>query len=164
MFNLIKFYESKQSRVEKFHALINSPVNRHLDECDDVETSRCLSNDIQDDLIRWSEHFLHVYKQRGDLRALRAHLILEECGEAFRGMGDLDEVKLLDGLGDLDYVTNGTAAAFGLPLDAAFDEIHRSNMTKRVQNNDPDAARCRQKGDQYVPPDLERVLRECRRG
>lgn len=164
MIDLLRFYESKQSRVEKFHALINSPVNRRLDECYDAETSRCLSDDLQDDLTRWSEHFLHVYKQCGDLRALRAHLILEECGETMRGMGDLDEIKLLDGLGDLDYVVNGTAAAFGLPLDAAFDEIHKSNMTKRRQDDDPDAARCRQKGEGFVPPDLAKVIREHRLG
>ena len=52
----------------------------------------------------------------------------------------------------------------GLPLDKAFAEVHRSNMTKRVQTNDPDKARVRDKGPGYEPPDLARVLEEHRHG
>lgn len=95
-----------------------------------------------------------------DPRLLRAHLMLEELAETIEGLAQRNELKVLDGLADLSYVTHGTAVTFGLPLDAAFDEVHRSNMTKGVRHGD---VRLRTKGEDYQPPDLQRVL-DCHRG
>lgn len=41
-----------------------------------------------------------------------------------------DITKVADGLGDLKYVTDGTAHFFGLPFDEVFSEIQRANMDK----------------------------------
>lgn len=95
-------------------------------------------------------------------RANRAHLMVEELSELMAAMREGDEVKALDALADLLYVVLGTADTFDLPVAAAFAEVHRSNMTKEAQADDPERARCRDKGPRYSPPDLEGVLREHR--
>jgi 8-oxo-dGTP pyrophosphatase MutT (NUDIX family)/predicted HAD superfamily Cof-like phosphohydrolase len=41
-----------------------------------------------------------------------------------------DVVEVADALADLLYVVHGTALVHGIPLDAVFAEVHRSNMTK----------------------------------
>lgn len=93
---------------------------------------------------------------------LRLHLELEELAEKFEAMMNGDEVAALDGAADQLYVQLGTAAIFGWPLEAAFEEVHRSNMTKEKQPSDPSAARVRQKGPNYQPPDIAGVLRDHR--
>lgn len=94
--------------------------------------------------------------EHDDLRFARAHLMCEELGELLTAMSEGDRVGVLDGLADLLYVVIGTAVTFDLPLMAAFAEVHRSNMTKAVTQDDkrwhPDKI-----GD-YSPPDLEGVL------
>jgi len=99
-----------------------------------------------------------------DVRLLRAHLLCEELAEVFQGMYDGNEQEVLDGLADLLYVLLGTAVTFDLPLEEAFLEVHKSNMTKEKQPKDADKARVRDKGPNYVAPDLARVLREYREG
>ena len=96
-----------------------------------------------------------------DPRLMRAHLMLEELAETLEGLGTSDEVKTLDGLADLMYVMNGCAVAFRLPLQKAFEEVHRSNMTKAVRVKGD--IRLRNKGDSYSPPDLKGVLHDSRR-
>lgn len=92
--------------------------------------------------------------QRGPM--LRAHLMLEELGELLVAMGDKDDEAILDGLADLCYVVIGTAIDYKLPLAEAFDEVHRSNMTKfRVEEGD---IRMRDKGPDYSPPDIKGIL------
>lgn len=76
---------------------------------------------------------------------LRLRLITEEYQEVrielVRLLRMLREeaatTEILEGLAaltkemaDLRYVLDGTAVSFGLPLDEAFEEVHRSNMSK----------------------------------
>lgn len=62
--------------------------------------------------------------------------------------GDLyDPVETLDGLADVKAIANGTAVAFGLPMDEADYEVFCSNMTKLDESgkpivNRPDPAKC----------------------
>ena len=65
-------------------------------------------------------------------------------------------VSILDGLCDLTYVVLGTALSLGFDLDAAFAEVHRSNMTKFPTTLREDGKV--QKGPKYEAPDLGRVL------
>ena len=97
-----------------------------------------------------------------DLVRLRARLIREEFHEV---IGELEPLAhttdpvivnrrlraLLKELADLRYVVEGTAVAFGLPMDEAYEIVHASNMTK---TGGPDAGGKILKGDGYVPPDL----------
>jgi predicted HAD superfamily Cof-like phosphohydrolase len=94
---------------------------------------------------------------------LSAHLLAEEVGEALIALGQGNEIEFLDGLADLLYIICGRAAQFNLPLAEAFWEVHRSNMTKEKQPTDPGAARVRQKGPNYSPPDLISLLEEHRK-
>ncbi len=100
---------------------------------------------------------LYLLHPGADSRLLRAELILEEAAEVCQALSQQDEVKLLDGLADLLYVTLGTAVAYDLPLAAAFAEVHRSNMTKgqaaAAHSGD------RGKGEGFSPADLLTVLK-----
>jgi hypothetical protein len=98
-----------------------------------------------------------------DRRILRAHLMMEELGELLEAMANYDEVGTLDALADLTYVVFGSAVTMDLPLYEAFWEVHRSNMTKEKQPDDPNKDRVRSKGPNYAPADLKGVLERCRR-
>lgn len=99
-----------------------------------------------------------------DKRFLRAHLLAEECGECILAMAQGDEIKALDGLTDLLYVLLGTALTFEWPLEEAFGEVHRSNLTKVKQETDASKDRVREKGAAYQPPNLEAVLALAKKG
>lgn len=116
-------------------------------------------NEAGELLISESKRLLQTYDKNHDQRFLRTSLMLEELGESLQGMSVCDEVAVLDGLADLLYGLIGTAIQFDLPIIEAFLEVHRSNMTKRDYAGD---CRIRDKGPDYVPPDLGRVLREYR--
>ncbi len=76
------------------------------------------------------------------LLRLRMRLITEEYKEVMHEMENLlrytyppDDVinsyrRLLKELCDLRYVVEGCAVSLGLPFDAAYEEVHRSNMSK----------------------------------
>jgi predicted HAD superfamily Cof-like phosphohydrolase len=65
-------------------------------------------------------------------------------------------------LADLLYVVYGTAEELGIPLEAVFNEVHRSNMGKvwddgTVHYNEISKVL---KPDTYTPPDIEKILYE----
>lgn len=94
-------------------------------------------------------------------RPQRAGYVLEEAAELALALAEGDEVAILDALADLIYVVAGCGVTYGLPLPEAFDEIHRSNMSKT--RRDSGDVSFRDKGADYVAPDLGRVIREARR-
>jgi hypothetical protein len=91
--------------------------------------------------------------------AMRMHLCVEEPSEMMHAAAEGDEVLMIDAIGDSMYVLLGTGVTFDLPLSEAFDEIHRSNMTKQRQLSDPHGERIRNKGPGYRPPDISGVLK-----
>ena len=79
---------------------------------------------------------------------LRARLIREEFEEVMAELTYLahphtpDETmegfqRLLKELADLRYVTEGCAVTFGLPIESAYREVHRSNMSKLGEDGKP---------------------------
>jgi len=104
-------------------------------------------------------HYAEAYIEENDSRYLRIHLMLEELGEAVASMINGDEVALLDALTDLVFVTIGTAVTFDLPISEAFNEIYDANMTKTPKLG----PRLRDKGEMYIPPDLEKIFKEHRK-
>ena len=84
------------------------------------------------------------------VRSLRWHLFSEEVSELGEADADHDIVKMADAIADIVYVLVGTAVVHGIPFDAVFAEVHRSNMTKV---NTPDEAKL-VKGPGYEPPDI----------
>lgn len=73
---------------------------------------------------------------------------------------DIDLVEVADALGDIKYVTDGAAICFGLPFDAIFKEIHRSNMSKLGEDGKPIYREDGKvmKGPDFSPPDIKKIL------
>lgn len=74
----------------------------------------------------------------------RTQLLNEEFHETQVAMGKYVQDKtranmaeVVDGLLDMLYVIYGTAELMGVDVDAAFAEVHRSNMSKLDENGKP---------------------------
>lgn len=91
---------------------------------------------------------------------LRVELIREELTELQEAIDANDIVEVADALTDLLYVVYGAGLAFGIDLDACFEEVHDSNMSKLM----PDGTVKRRedgkvlKGPNFFQPDLKKVL------
>jgi len=118
--------------------------------------SEFLEKDVAKKLLELATAMEEMMKTCTDPRLARTQLMVEELGEAILGLANCDELETLDGLADLEFVTKGTAIAFGLPLPQAVDEVCASNLTKAPRKKDD--IRLRDKGPNYVPPNLKRVL------
>ena len=88
------------------------------------------------------------------VQELRLALLDEEVRELHEAVEAGDIVKIADGIADIAYVVAGTAVAYGVPFDAVFAEVHRSNMTKI---NTPAEAKL-VKGPHYKPPRIAEIL------
>jgi predicted HAD superfamily Cof-like phosphohydrolase len=106
-----------------------------------------------------------------DLVRLRARLIREEFEEVMAELGKLARatsperrlevhLSLLKELADLRYVVEGAAVSFGLDIDGAFAEVHRSNMTKLGADGKPVYREDGKviKGPNYREADMRRVV------
>ncbi len=91
----------------------------------------------------------------------RVQLIAEELGETVEGFVNGNIIEVLDGLADLQYVTDGTWLTLGLGdvKEAAVAEVHRSNMTKLVDGKPliNEAGRV-VKPDSWDPPRLSQIV------
>ena len=84
----------------------------------------------------------------------RGHL--DKRGHTNKGAARAKKAALTKELSDLLYVVYGTALAFGLPLDPAFNRVHESNMSKLVDGKPlyrEDGKVL--KGPNYQPPVLD---------
>jgi hypothetical protein len=149
--------------VKEFLKKNNLPVDLRLHE-----SLTSVDDDRATNLLDLTSHALMIastrleraYSELKEPRLLRAHLMTEELAEALNALAERDEIELLDGLCDLLYVALGTAAAYDLPVVEGLLEVCRSNLTKAPrQDGDP---RLRNKGADYSPPDLQRVLADHR--
>lgn len=93
---------------------------------------------------------------------LRIELLQEELNELKDAIGNNDLVEILDALGDLQYILDGTILTFGMQniFEQAFNEIHRSNMSKLDENG---KAIFREDGkilksNNYSPPQLSQFI------
>lgn len=68
--------------------------------------------------------------------------------------------RLLKELCDLRYVVEYAAVALGLPIDEAYAEVHRANMSKVGDDGRAilDEGGKVQKGPNYRPPDMDRFV------
>ena len=96
---------------------------------------------------------------------LRINLLAEELEELQEAIADKDPVEVLDALIDLQYVLDGAFLSLGLHnvKTEAFNEVHRSNMSKLDENGKP----IRREGDgkvlkgpNYFKPDLTQFIQE----
>lgn len=111
-------------------------------------------------------------------RILRVRLLLEEVFELaeasgvkvyfadrkvdggdfeLESLGKPNLADMMDALADINYVNLGAGVAFGLDLEAAHDEVQRSNMTKFIDGHRDEGGKWI-KGPSYTPADLKKVL------
>jgi predicted HAD superfamily Cof-like phosphohydrolase len=83
-------------------------------------------------------------------------LINEEFEEFKKAVEEKNIIKIADALGDLIYVINGAATAYGIDLDPILDEIHRSNMTKIGGHIREDGKVL--KPESYEPPNIKEII------
>ena len=94
------------------------------------------------------------------LAKLRVALLQEEVGEFITASEKGDLVAIADALADIAYVVYGTALTYGIDLDSALREVHRSNMSKLGNDGKPlirDDGKVL-KSVRYFPPDIASVL------
>lgn len=95
-----------------------------------------------------------------DIQKLRVELIYEELGELQEAIRNNDMVEVADALTDILYVTYGAGHAFGIDLDACFDEVQKSNMSKLGEDGKPiyrDDGKIL-KGPNFFEPNLEKFM------
>ena len=95
------------------------------------------------------------------INALRVSLIKEELDELIEAMNKKDLVEVADALTDILYVTYGAGHAFGINLDACFEEVQNSNMSKLDKDGKPiynDKGKV-MKGPNYFKPDLSKYIK-----
>lgn len=95
---------------------------------------------------------------------LRINLLAEELEELQDAIKDNDPVEVLDALVDLQYVLDGAFLSFGLHdvKESAFNEVHRSNMSKLGEDGKPirrEGDGKVMKGPNYFKPDLTQFVK-----
>ena len=95
------------------------------------------------------------------INALRISLIEEELNELKEAIKNSDLKETIDALTDILYVTYGAGHAFGVNLDACFDEVQASNMSKLGEDGKPiyNEQGKVMKGPKYFKPDLSKFLK-----
>jgi len=148
------------NKVLTFHKKLDVSHVQRLGSVQRTEANDLLLKLCGMQVATQGEALEEMLKKNGarDRRVLRAHLLCEELGELIFAMARGDELATLDALADLLYVLLGAALTMDLPLVAAFNEVHDSNMTKEKQADDQLKDRVRAKGPNYRPPNLARLL------
>ncbi|MFD1602537.1 hypothetical protein ACFSJW_19800 [Flavobacterium artemisiae] len=108
----------------------------------------------------------HSQMPTADLSAekklLRYNLMKEENEEYYEAVQNNDIVEIADALGDMMYILCGTIIEHGLQdkIEAVFDEIQRSNMSKLGEDGQPIYREDGKvmKGPNYFKPDFSKLL------
>ncbi len=99
-----------------------------------------------------------------ELATLRYNLMVEENMEYLEAAKNKDLVEVADALGDMLYIIFGTILEHGLQekMEAVFDEIQKSNMSKMGKNGKPIYREDGKimKGPNYFEPDIKGILKE----
>lgn len=98
-------------------------------------------------------------------KQLRINLLQEELDELKEALANDDPQETLDALIDLQYVLDGAFLSFGLQAvkELAFDEVHRSNMSKLGADGKPirrEGDGKVMKGPNYFAPDLSKFIKK----
>ena len=99
-----------------------------------------------------------------DINLLRYKLMREENEEYLEAAQNNDLVEVADALGDMLYILCGTMISHGMQdkIEAVFDEIQRSNMSKLDKNGKPIYREDGKvlKGSNYFKPNLKQFFNE----
>ena len=95
-------------------------------------------------------------------KLLRFNLMKEENEEYLEAVQNNDLVEIADALGDMMYILCGTIIEHGLQhkIEAVFDEIQRSNMSKLDEDGKPIYREDGKvmKGPNYFKPDFSKLI------
>ena len=94
------------------------------------------------------------------INLLRYNLIKEELDEFKQALDNNDLLEVADALTDILYVTYGAGHAFGINLDACFEEVQNSNMSKLGNDGKPiynDQGKV-MKGPKYFETNLKKFV------
>ena len=108
------------------------------------------------------------YKPKSDISSeiteLRYNLMKEENEEYLQAVKSKDLIEIGDALGDMLYILCGTIISHGFQdkIEAIFDEIQRSNMSKLGADGKPIYREDGKvlKGPNYFKPDIEKILQK----
>ena len=108
------------------------------------------------------------YKPKSDISTeiteLRYNLMKEENEEYLEAVKSNDLIEIGDALGDMLYILCGTIISHGFQdkIEALFDEIQRSNMSKLGDDGKPIYREDGKvlKGPNYFKPDIEKILKK----
>lgn len=100
----------------------------------------------------------------GDVKnQLRYNLMKEENEEYLQAVQNNDLTEIADALGDMLYILCGTIIEHGLQekIEAVFDEIQRSNMSKLGEDGTPIYREDGKviKGPNYSKPDFSSIIK-----
>ena len=99
-----------------------------------------------------------------EITELRYNLMREENEEYFQAVKSNDLIEIGDALGDMLYILCGTIISHGFQdkIEAIFDEIQRSNMSKLGADGKPIYREDGKvlKGPNYFKPDIEKILKK----
>ena len=92
---------------------------------------------------------------------LRVSLIEEELKELKDAIESKNLIEVADALTDILYVTYGAGHAFGINLDACFNEVQKSNMSKLGIDGKPifNEKGKVMKGPNYFIPDFSKLIK-----
>ena len=91
--------------------------------------------------------------------ALYMKLVEEEYKELIHAWNEGDLIEMADACADLKWVIEGLEHSLGIPQQAVWDEVARSNMSKLVdgkliKREDGKVL----KPDTFVPPNIKKIL------
>ena len=95
-----------------------------------------------------------------ETRDMRRSLIFEEMIEYIDAEDNDDIVEIADALADMVYVCIGACITYGIPFDAVFREVQRSNMSKLDEHGMPiyrDDGKVL-KGPNFTEPNIKDIL------
>ena len=99
-----------------------------------------------------------------EITELRYNLMKEENEEYLQAVKSNDLIEIGDALGDMLYILCGTIISHGFQdkIEALFDEIQRSNMSKLGDDGKPIYREDGKvlKGPNYFKPDIEKILKK----
>ena len=99
-----------------------------------------------------------------EITELRYNLMKEENEEYLQAVKSNNLIEIGDALGDMLYILCGTIISHGFQdkIEAIFDEIQRSNMSKLGADGKPIYREDGKvlKGPNYFKPDIEKILKK----
>lgn len=133
--------KTREQLVQEFNEAMGQPVGVKFDP--DLVAFRLKL--LQEEMQEFTEEAESVgawvmYEKNQDMSSMKADMIKELC--------------------DLQYVLSGFAVTFGIDLESAFMEVHKSNMSKLGDDGKPIYREDGKvlKGPNYVPPDMTKYI------